>query len=53
MFKHAYFLEKKTVKNRLSVEGSISEPYLPPAAGAPKPPRWYPRLLLQICQVYF
>jgi len=41
MLKNAYFLEKD-VKNRFNVGGS-----------APRLPRCYSRLLLQLCQVYF
>jgi len=54
MLKNAYFLEK-TVKNRLSVEGSAPKP--PFASGGsglrPQTPRCYHRLLLQLCQVHF
>jgi len=54
MLKNAYFLEKN-VKISLSVGGGAPNPRLPSAAGnfAPRPPRCYSRLLLQLCRVYF
>jgi len=54
MLKKAYFLEK-TVKFASASRSSSSEPILPPMAGgsALRPPRWYSRLLWQLCPVRF
>jgi len=54
MLKNAHFLEK-SCKNRFSIGGSAPEPTLPPAAGgsAPRPPRYYSSLLLQLFAIRF
>jgi len=48
-------IEKKTVKFVLASGAPPPNPRLPPAAegSAPRPPRCYSRLLLQLCRVYF
>jgi len=53
MFKNAFF--RGDCKNRLSVGGSAPEsPFASGGWGsAPRPPRCYSWLLLQLCQVYF
>jgi len=55
MLKKAYFFEKKNTKTVSASGATSTNPRLPPAAGgsAPRPPRCYSRLLLQLCWVHF
>jgi len=55
MLKNAYFLEKDVKKSPQRRRAPFPNPCWPPAVGgsAPRLPRCYTRLLLQLCQVHF